>query len=77
MPRLGRVVFDLGYVVDLDNEEMVEDAKTCILEDIDNATRFGELPQYIEIQPAPDAKEADIPEFLLAYAKDRTEDTDD
>lgn len=76
MPRLGRVVFDLGYVVDLDDEEMVEDAKVCILEDIYNATKYGELPQYIEIQPAPDAKEEDIPEFLLAYAKDRTEDTD-
>lgn len=77
MPRLGRVVFDLGYVVDLDDEEMVEDAKICILEDINNATRFGELPQYIEIQPAPDAKEQDIPEFLLEYAKDRTESADE
>jgi hypothetical protein len=66
MPRLGRIAFDLGYVVDLDNNEMVEDAKVCILEDIENAIKFGELDQYLEVQPAPDnATEADIPEFLI------------
>jgi hypothetical protein len=66
MPRLGRIAFDLGYVVDLDNNEMIEDAKVCILEDIENAIKFGELDQYLEVQPAPDnATEADIPEFLI------------
>lgn len=64
MPRLGRVVFDLGYVVDLDNDAMVEDAKTCVIEDIHNAIKYGELEQYLEIREDPDAKVEDIPEFL-------------
>lgn len=64
MTRLGRVVFDLGYVVDLDNEEMVDDAKTCVIEDIHNAIKYGELDQYIEVRDDPDAKVEDIPEFL-------------
>lgn len=77
MKRLGRVVFDLGYVVDLDNEEMVEDAKTCIAEDIMNAFKYGEVEQYIELRPEADAKEEDIPEFLLEFDEDRrTEETD-
>lgn len=74
MPRLGRIAFDLGYVVDLDNNEMVEEAKECVLEDIHNAIKFGELGQYLEVQPAPDnATEADIPEFLI-HADEETDD---
>lgn len=74
MPRLGRIAFDLGYVVDLDNNEMVEEAKECILEDIHNAIKFGELDQYLEVQPAPDnATEADIPEFL-SHADEEIDD---
>jgi hypothetical protein len=74
MPRLGRIAFDLGYVVDLDNNEMVDEAKECILEDIRNAIKFGELDQYLETQPAPDnATEADIPEFLI-HADEETDE---
>ena len=74
MPRLGRIAFDLGYVVDLDNNEMVDEAKECVLEDIRNASKFGELDQYLEIQPAPDnATEADIPEFLI-HADEETDE---
>lgn len=74
MPRLGRVAFDLGYVVDLDNNEMVDEAKECVLEDIHNAIKFGELDQYLEIQPAPaNATEADIPEFLV-HADEETDE---
>ena len=35
--RLGRVEFNIGYVVDLDNEIMVSEAKGAILEDVINA----------------------------------------
>lgn len=63
--RLGRVCIDFGYIVDLDNPEMVEDAKQCLLEDMMNAFKYGEIVQYIDVEEAPDAHEDAIPEFLL------------
>jgi hypothetical protein len=73
MKRLGRVVFDLGYVVDLDDREMIEEARTSIVEDIYSAIKYGELDQYIEIRDDPEATadEADIAEFLLESAEER------
>jgi len=78
MKRFGRVVFDLGYVVDLDDEEMVEEARTSIVEDIYSAMKYGELDQYIEVREDSAAREEQIAEFLLEAAEDRRkESTDD
>lgn len=64
--RLGRVVFDLGYVVNSDDEEMVTEAFDCIYEDVMNAVKFNELHAHIRIvKDDPSAKEEDIPSFLL------------
>lgn len=63
--RLGRVYIDFGYIVDLDNKEMVDDARTCLIEDLMNAFKYNELEQYIDVEEAPDASEDAIPEFLL------------
>lgn len=62
--RLGKVVIDIGYVVDLDNEGMVGDAKDALYEDVMNAVKFNEVDCWIKVIDAPDAKEEDIPEFL-------------
>ena len=70
--RLARVVFDLSYVVDADNPDMVEEAKNCIYEDVMSALKYNEVFNYIEVQqPDPTLKEEDIPEFL------RTQDEDE
>lgn len=63
--RLGRVYIDFGYIVDLDNKEMVDDARTCLIEDLTNAFKYGEVDQYIDVEETPDASEDAIPEFLL------------
>jgi hypothetical protein len=63
--KLGRVIFDLGYVVDLENQEMVDHAKDCIYEDIMSAIKYNEVHNYLEVVEAPDASEGDIPEFLI------------
>jgi len=63
--RLGRMFLDLGYVVDLDDEEMVENAKDCISEDVMSAVKYNEVTSLIHIVESPDADEGDIPEFLL------------
>jgi hypothetical protein len=75
MKRLGRVVFDLGYVVDLDDKEMVEEASTSIIEDIYAAMKYGELDQYIEVREDSTAREEQIAEFLLESAEDRRKES--
>ena len=32
--RLARVEFSIGYVVDLDNEDMIDHAKEAVFEDV-------------------------------------------
>lgn len=63
--RLGKVVIDIGYVVNLDNEEMVEEAKDCLYEDVMNAVKFNEVSSWIKIQKNDGTlKKEDIPSFL-------------
>lgn len=72
--RLGRVYIDFGYIVDLDNPEMVEDAKQCLFDDLTNAFKYGEIEQYIDIEDAPPGTTDDaIPEFLLNPGLERDE----
>ena len=59
--KLGRVVIDLGYVVDMDNANMIEHAKRCLRDDIMTAEINNELDQFIEIQEDPKAKISEIP----------------
>jgi len=61
--KLGRVAINVGYVVDLDNQSMVEHAKQSILEDIMD----GDC--WISTHPVPDAKIKDIPDFLTSCPK--------
>jgi len=63
--RLGRVCVETGYVVDLDNPDMVQEAKDCLYEDIMNAVKYDEVSAWIHIIPDPNASAGDIPEFLL------------
>jgi hypothetical protein len=63
--NLKRIVFDVGYIVDGDDQAMVDHALDCIYEDIMNAAKYNELGDWISIITAPDATEEDIPEFLL------------
>lgn len=63
--RLGKVIFNLEYVVDLDNNKMVEDAKEILIEDVESAIRHNEATNLVEVVDSPDSKESDIPSFLL------------
>lgn len=68
--RLGYVRICHKYLVDLDDESMVEYAKDAIYDDISQMTKYDETYDAISIVEAPDAKEEDIPEFLLQASKD-------
>lgn len=64
-PRLGRVCVNTGYIVDLDNEEMVQHAKDALYEDLENASKHNEWDSWIQIEKTPEANEVDIPTFLI------------
>ena len=65
MSKLKKVVFDLGYVVDGTDQDMIDHAKQCIYEDIMSALKYNEVANYIELVDAPEASQHDIPDFLL------------
>ncbi len=61
--RTGRIVI-YSYVVDLDNEEMVERAKTCAYEDIMNAVKYNQVGNLLSVEEVAGLDPSDIPEFL-------------
>ncbi len=63
--RLGRVEISLGYTVDLDNQDMVDEARECLYEDLMNAYKYNEIGENITVAADKKAKASDIPEFLL------------
>jgi hypothetical protein len=68
--KFKRVVLDLGYVVRDGDEEMERHAMISLYEDIMCLAKHDELYDAITVVDAPDAKEEDIPEFLLEEEKD-------
>lgn len=64
-PKYKKVMLDLYYMVRADDEQMVERAKDCLLEDIMSLVKYEGLYNSIRLVDAPDATEEDIPEFLL------------
>ena len=75
MPRLGRVTFNINYVVDLDNTDMVDEAKQCVFEDVMNAVKYDEVVNHIKVEYDPTAKHEDISEFLLTLEREDNEET--
>ena len=62
--RLGRVQISMSYVVNLNDADMVQEAKDCLYEDLMNAYKYDEIGANIEVIKTND-KASDIPEFLL------------
>ena len=69
--RLGKVEINYGYVVDLDSEQMVEQAKLCLFEDMINFYKYDQIEEHIGIRPnqvteySTTFSEDDIPSFLI------------
>tara|TARA_Y100000296_G_scaffold78985_1_gene102391 strand:- start:234 stop:521 length:288 start_codon:yes stop_codon:yes gene_type:complete len=76
--RLGKVEINYGYVVDLDNEEMVEQAEACLYEDLLQAYKSNEIEHWIGKKEAdrfnPAYSEDDIPSFLTEDDVERKEE---
>ena len=62
--RMGRVYVNAFYVVDLDDPDMVEEAKNALFEDLMNSVKYDELYDWIEDTEDETMKEEDICEFL-------------
>ena len=63
--KYKRVILDLVYVIRAGDEEMERHAMIALYDDIMNLIKYDEVFDAITIIDAPDAKEEDIPEFLL------------
>ena len=68
--RMGKVMLYNYYVVDLDNEDQVEDAKVLLCEDMDYAVTHDDLGGYIETFEDPSLQEKDIHPVLCNIGKD-------
>jgi hypothetical protein len=67
--RLGKVKISLEYVVDLDNEEMVDHATGALYEDLMEAYKHNYVGNFIITEEDKSLKEENIPEFLLDTAE--------
>ena len=63
--RLGKVYLSETYVVDLDDEEMIEHAREAIYEDVRYAVLHEEISSWIDIKEDTSLNEKDIPSFLI------------
>jgi hypothetical protein len=72
--RLGKISYEVFYIVDLDNKDMVDHAKEAIYEDVCAAARAADFDSHIDINHSPESSENDIEEFLLD--KNECDDSD-
>jgi hypothetical protein len=68
--RLGRVRVELGYVVDLDNKDMVQHARECLVEDLMSMAKYEEYDANIREEYDGRLRKSDIAEFLVEDHKD-------
>ena len=74
--KIGKVYLTMEYIVDLDNETMIEEAKQCLYDDLMTIYKYDEVFNHIDTAPVADATEDDIPEFLLDQGDEIDEDQD-
>ena len=62
--KLGKIVIDLGYVVDMNDADMIEESKRCFFEDLMNSIKYNELTGLMSIIKEKGLKESDIPDHI-------------
>jgi hypothetical protein len=71
MARYGLVSFSISYVVDLDDAEMIDEAREMLAEDVQDVIRYRDSWAAIEVKPDETATEADIDDYLIERRDDR------
>ena len=70
--RVGYIKLTIQYAVDLDDPDMVSEAKDCIYDDVTNMVKYDEVASWIKVGKAdPKLRTGDIPDFLLEAAEER------
>lgn len=73
--RIGTVSVSVRYVVDMDDEEMVDQAKECIYDDlVQMLVKNPGLEEFyaaLKVECNPVLTESDIDDFLVESAEDR------
>jgi hypothetical protein len=72
--RMGRVKFVIQYVVDLDNADQVELATDYVIEDAQNAVKYGEEQGYVHEVEDSSLTEADISQSILDFCFNEGDD---
>jgi hypothetical protein len=72
--RMGIVKVNREYVVDLDDQNMVDEAIECVHEDLTNAMKFDSLHSLIITEEDDTRSANDIPEFLIQEEEDIGDD---
>lgn len=67
MARYGKVTFTTSYVVDLDDQEMIDEAVEMVAADVREAFLHNEIESFVKIAPDASASEQDISECLLDW----------
>ena len=67
---MGRVILDINYIVDMDNEDMVKHAIESLYEDLMQGVKYGNITDWIDVVEDKNATEDMIPEFLLEKEND-------
>ena len=63
--KYAKLIVDLGYVVDPENHDMIQEAHQCFYEDLMSAYKYGDLYDCIRLVESPSSKKSEIPSFLL------------
>ncbi len=71
MARYGRVTFSISCVVDLDDAEMIDEARELVAQDVADAIRHGADSPYVDVEPDATATEADIHDCLIEWRNER------
>lgn len=76
--RIGTITCTIKYVVDIDDVDMIEQAKDCFYEDLYQAivktSDRSEFLAMLEVKHDPKLKETDIDQFLQEDAEERRMD---
>ena len=60
-----RVCLTPSYIVPAHEHKIIEEAKTCLLEDVYNAVKMDEIAAWVDTKPALFASEKDLPSWLV------------
>jgi hypothetical protein len=71
MARYGKVIFSIEYTVDIDDAEMIEQAREMLAEDVADAIRYREVEAAARIVADDTATEADIHDYLIECRDER------